>query len=110
MEGSQTVEDVVGTVIHGSLLPEDLLQAFMGQLEVMNGQRASEIRKEYANVFDRLPAGISDGDGCALVMDAGACLLEVIDALDRCAPEGLFFGSHPGDGSDFGFWPVEGGC
>lgn len=77
----------------------------------MDGQRASEIRKEYASVFESLPqlgdADTSNEDGQRLVMDAGECFDTLIDALNACAPEGVFFGSHPGDGSDFGFWPIE---
>ena len=29
------------------------------------------------------------------------------DALDALSPPGHYFGAHPGDGSCFGWWPVE---
>ena len=107
MAGSMTVEEASGTVIHGTLLPEELLQAFLAQLEAMDGKRASEIRKEYAAVVVYLPGEIPQGDGQSLAMQAAWMLETLHEALNACAPEGLFFGSHPGDGSDFGFWPIE---
>jgi hypothetical protein len=29
---------------------------------------------------------------------------DLFDAMNGIAPEGTCFGSHPGDGTDFGFW------
>lgn len=32
---------------------------------------------------------------------------DIMDYLNEISPDGCYFGSHPGNGSDFGFWEVE---
>jgi len=39
--------------------------------------------------------------------DATALCSQLFDDLDAVAPAGYYFGAHPGDGSDFGYWQVE---
>jgi hypothetical protein len=40
--------------------------------------------------------------------DADYDMDSLIDALNEYAPAHFFFGTHPGDGSDFGYWLSDG--
>lgn len=31
----------------------------------------------------------------------------LISELNAIAPDGYYFGAHPDDGADFGFWPIS---
>ena len=79
----------IGTVSHGTMLTSDLIPAFMAELPASH-----KLRVEY----DEHGYNAADAD------DLLECLF---DALDAQAPEGCYFGAHPGDGSDYGYWPVE---
>lgn len=113
MEAS-TREAMLGTVIHGTLQPEDLLRATIEVLEKLDAGRASKIRKQYPDVFEiflksdeeRSPVPMGR-DVLHILEEASWCFEEICNELNAIAPEGTFFGAHPGDGSDFGFWPVE---
>lgn len=69
------------TISHGTMRPEDLIPKFLEVLEELNPEAGQEAQSQF--------------------------LSELFDLLDQEAPEGFYFGSHPGDGSDYGFWQME---
>ena len=72
----------LGTVIHGTLRPADLIPTFLYEL------------KKHT---DEIPQ-FENGD-CVQEY-----IIELIDALNEHSPPYCYFGTHIGDGSDFGFW------
>lgn len=83
-----------GTVSRGTLRTEDLIEAFAYAL----GETPHQLQVE-AGVWLATPEDERDED-------AGCYILEDLqDALDNIAPPYGYFGSHEGDGADFGFWP-----
>ena len=106
------------SISHGTLRTADLLSAFIGELEnltLLNGDWLA--MPENHNVRNLLSGLIGqaqdmfaeDGESIEEGKEEQAdWLLESLyEALDSFAPEGFYFGAHPGDGSDFGFWPIE---
>ena len=91
-----------GTVISGTMRAEDLIPAFCSELSIRNAAfgagdsefiRAIEARAEVEGYYE------SDATGWDLE--------ELFDLLNECAPDGHYFGAHPGDGADYGYWAVE---
>ena len=89
----------LGTVIHGTMREEDLIPAFLNELEMLDPDRA-------ASYLEKIPAGALEdpendwwGSGKALWM-----LDELFDVLNEYAPPYCYFGALEGDGSDYGFW------
>lgn len=107
----------IGSISHGTLRTEDLLSAFLSELEWnirRNGNffclpgnfgerdRLNNLVGEAQDCF------AEDGDGIDPDKEAEADELvneALPDALQEFAPPYCDFGSHPGDGSDFGYWP-----
>jgi hypothetical protein len=90
------------SVSWGTMRSENLLPTFLDELELLDETKASDLRAE-------LPTGVLDDETHewwdshepAEVVD------QLFDALQEYAPEGCYFGSHPGDGSDYGYWQHE---
>ncbi len=78
-------DSYVGTLISGTHRPEDLAPVFLNTIASADLGRAIRLGERYE-------AGDED------------VLADMFDALDDIAPEGTYFGAHPGDGADFGFW------
>ncbi len=96
-----------GTVSHGTLRTQDLLRSFADEYQRVlpfNGYSIAYDARETADIVDRPTAYQPQGFACL----AYEVLFNLIDALDEIARrEGLIFGAHEGDGSDFGYWSIE---
>ena len=87
----------LGTISHGTMRPEDLIPDFVSELERLAGADSAyaELIRD-ANAIEDF-----DSDGAADILDS------LFDALNDFAPPYAYFGAHPGDGSDYGFWLSE---
>lgn len=107
--GVEAARQETGTVVHGTLRAGDLIPAFFEELERRDPDARDALLDDWERMFDpnedgyALRAYTDDARG----EDFGYMLEDLFDALGEIAPEGFYFGAHPGDGSDFGFWPVE---
>ena len=93
------------SVICGTMRPADLIPAFIEELEDLDDEEVAKLRARipYAAVWNA-DHSFWSGD------EAYELLEELFDALHYYAEEGLYFGAHPGDGSDYGFWMSEEGA
>jgi hypothetical protein len=106
-----------GSVSHGTLRDEDLLQAFADELESLLAKQSRRFRrapyraliraarKELRN-YQRLMSGRACGGfWCAKAgLAVGDYVNRLADTLNEFAPPYAYFGAHEGNGSDFGFW------
>lgn len=101
-----------GTLIHGTLREEDLLEAFGNELMRLDPSNFDRITNAWLDVH---PPQQAEGWPTrewvdAHPEDAQEMIQEFADALDELSPPGHYFGAHPGDGADFGFWPHDPGA
>lgn len=95
------------SVIHATHRPQDLIPAF---LDAVRDVAPAHYEGMMASSFGPIPAYVQDeGDSSDWWQsdDASYLLEELFNVLNDHAPEGYYFGAHPGDGSDFGFWQIE---
>lgn len=103
---------MIGTIISGTQRPEDLIPALIDALDarkemlLLDGKLSRyEFRQlDYWLVEIERRMGRS---GYWQSADAQWDIEGLFDALNDLAPEGTYFGAHPGDGADYGYWPVE---
>jgi len=97
-----------GTISHGTLRPQDLIPAFLEALRTVNPAAYAQITLGSGHA--PIPShALEDEDAQWWYEDAQWILEDLIERLMESAPEGTYFGTHEGDGSDFGFWPLESG-
>lgn len=102
-----------GTVSHGTLLEHDLIPAFLDTLKEINEKAWNSIVEEGHLMITILTW---KEHGWLSLTDEGREQISyyvnewLFPAMDDQAPEGYYFGAHPGDGSDFGYWPMQWKC
>lgn len=87
---------IIGSISHGTLNTSDLLEVFADTLETLarNARTLKHYRKEIREARTVDPES----------EEATEIVRELEDMLSALAPPYFYFGAHPGDGSDFGFW------
>jgi hypothetical protein len=106
----QMIYAKLGTISHGTLRTEDLLDTFASELEDLVQRNAKEwcsaqgrIRRD---TYMELIGEAQDLDVENDDDDIGSeLLMQLEDSLQDFAAPYSHFGSHEGDGSDYGFWP-----
>ena len=107
-----------GTVSHSTLRSRDLIEAFSDELSLLvrsdsnRWETADDIRlrNEWLSTVDeardylRILALGEESPDEEIVIEI---LEQLTEGLEFFAPEGYYFGSHFGDGADFGFWPID---
>ncbi len=91
------------TISHGTLRPKDLIESYLSTLKGL--QWTPSIQRQVNELSDQWDAMEKDEGGEPIDIESAEYLLDNIQQMMvDLAPVGTSFGSHPGDGSDFGFW------
>lgn len=109
----------IGSISHGTMRVEDLIPSFLDELLAQTPTRRAHVKlareiesrlKAHDALHDLTEENAHDcnDDGHYWCNgDAHSDLEELFDALNEYAPSYFYFGAHPGDGSDYGFWLSE---
>ena len=87
----------IGSISTGTLRPEDLLPAFVSALESLSPMGTNH--PYLGDAYQILEQGTDDES------ETKELLSDIEHELGNLCPPFVYFGTLPGDGADFGFWP-----
>ena len=92
----------IGSVSTATMREEDLIPSFLWELKHM-----TPLKREHRALIREIESRMESADYYESE-DAGYDLNEnLFPALDEYALPYFYFGSHPGDGADYGYWLSE---
>lgn len=113
----------LGTVSHATMRDEDLIPCFLSALQdilasitgmiaghIGDNPEALPILRATHAMVDRTTAYVAEWLEHSPEWEsdeADEILSELFDQLEEFAPTGFYFGAHPGDGIDYGYWESE---
>lgn len=90
-----------GTVISGTLRPQDLIPAFYAELDRVAPARRGRLENEMRMWRVELEEGETDPE------EDKEFVYLLVERLNEVAPHGIYFGAHHDGGSDFGWWETR---
>jgi hypothetical protein len=87
----------LGSISTGTLRTEDLLSAFVSALESLSPMGTNH--PYMGDAYQILEQGTDDES------ETTELLSDIEHELNNLCPPFVYFGAHPGDGADYGFWP-----
>ena len=99
-------EQYIGSISHGTLRTCDLLPVFLDAVEQFAPAHHEALMVQ---PFSFIPDYVQDEEDSEWwdSDEAAEKLEQLTEILQENAPEGTYFGAHEGDGSEFGFWPLN---
>jgi hypothetical protein len=89
----------IGSISSGTMREEDLIPEFVYTLKGLITSKDKDHKDLINQIESRMEEnGYYESDDCTYDLE------ELFDALNEYAAPYMYFGSHPGDGSDYGFW------
>jgi hypothetical protein len=85
----------------GTMRAEDLIPCFISALRSIDADNNGLMLSLEQLEADMQNEDYFDTDSAQLDLDY------LFDTLNQYAPDDYYFGSHPGDGCDYGFWQCE---
>lgn len=104
----QKVYADLGSVSSATMRSEDLIPAFQSMLEELAAASGDTSDLRFCEeINEHYDAAENASEDYYSTEEADYDLEELFDRLGEYAPPGTFFGGHPGDPADYGFWIYE---